>query len=113
MRVTCVSEQMIGSEQPVGSTLCFLVTPQAPVRLPRLRNHHLCHYYRGNQLELLLKLDGSSEKIVIGQRRWFRGGSTEWPGVVPADVELGDAETLAKDYLAVAAEIRCFLQSAT
>jgi len=37
------------------------------------------------------------------------GGSTEWPGVVPAeDVELGDADELAAKYPAVAAAIRTF-----
>ena len=39
----------------------------------------------------------------------FLGGSTEWPGVVPAeDVELGYADELAAKYPAVAAEIRTF-----
>jgi hypothetical protein len=50
---------------------------------------------------------------VIGQRRWFLGSSTDWPGVIPADVELGDAEVLAKKYPAAAAEIRSFPQPAT
>ncbi|HEY4270724.1 MAG TPA: hypothetical protein VGM65_01865 [Candidatus Udaeobacter sp.] len=27
---------------------------------------------------------------VIGQRRWFLGASTEWPGVEKVDVEIGD-----------------------
>lgn len=138
VRVTYVSEQKIGTERPIGSALYFLVTPQAPVRLHRIRNDQLYHYYRGDPLELLLlKPDGSSDKVVIGPdlaagqhvqffipggtfhtarvigpRRWFLGGSTEWPGVIPADVELGDAETLAKKYPAAAAEIHSFPQSA-
>ena len=138
VRVTYVSEQKIGDERPVGSALCFMVTPDAPVRLHRIRNDQLYHYYRGDPLELLLlRTDGSSEKTVIGpdlaagqhvqffipgntfhtarvigQRRWFLGGSTEWPGVIPADVELGDAEMLAKKYPTVAAEIRDFPVSA-
>jgi hypothetical protein len=45
---------------------------------------------------------------VIGSRQWFLGASTEWPGVIPADVELGDAETLAKEFPAVADDIRTF-----
>ena len=40
-----------------------------------------------------------------GGRRWFLGASTEWPGVEPADVELGNADTLAAKYPKVAAEI--------
>lgn len=137
VRVTYVSEQKIATERPVGSALYFMVTQDAPVRLHRIRNDQLYHYYRGDPLELLLlKTDGSSEKVVIGpdlaagqhvqffipgntfhtarvigKRQWFLGGSTEWPGVIPADVELGDAEMLAKKYPAVAAEIRSFPQS--
>ncbi|MCF8533445.1 MAG: cupin domain-containing protein [Reyranella sp.] len=136
VRVTYVSAQTIGVERPVGSALYFLVTPQAPVRLHRIRNDQLYHYYRGDPLELLLlKPDGSSEQVVIGpdiaaghhvqffipgdtfhtarvigRRRWFLGGSTEWPGVVPTDVELGDAEALADKYPAVARELRTFPQ---
>ena len=85
--------ESFAAERPVGTALYFMVTPQAPVRLHRIRNDQLYHYYRGDPLELvLMKVDGS----------------TEWPGVVPADVELGDAEALAKKYPAVAAEIRSY-----
>jgi predicted cupin superfamily sugar epimerase len=139
VRVSYVSEQKAATKlRPIGSALYFLVTPQAPVRLHRIRNDQLYHYYRGDPLELLLlKLDGSSEKViigpdlamgqhvqffipggtfhtarVIGQRRWFLGGSTEWPGVIPADVELGDADVLAKKYPHAAEEIRRFPQPA-
>ena len=143
VRLTYTSRQRLAAgtlpepfaaERPVGTALYFMVTPQAPVRLHRIRNDQLYHYYRGDPLELvLMKVDGSTEKVVIGpdiaagqhvqffipgdtfhtariagRRRWFLGGSTEWPGVVPADVELGDAEALAKKYPAVAAEIRSY-----
>ncbi|HTG21481.1 MAG TPA: cupin domain-containing protein [Reyranella sp.] len=78
--------------RPIGSALYFLVTLQAPVTLHRIRNDQLYHYYRGDPLELLLlRLDGSSEKAIIGP-----------------DVELGDAEALAKKYPHVAEEIRSF-----
>jgi predicted cupin superfamily sugar epimerase len=134
VRVSYVSEQKLSAERPVGSALYFMVTPQAPVRLHRIRNDQLYHYYKGDPLELLLlKLDGSSQKVivgpdiaagqhvqffipggtfhtarVIGERRWFLGGSTEWPGVIPADVEMGDADALARQYPSVAEEIRSF-----
>lgn len=36
------------------------------------------------------------------------GASTEWPGVVPEDVELGDIEAIAAKYPDVAAQIRTF-----
>jgi predicted cupin superfamily sugar epimerase len=125
VRVSYVSEQKTATKlRPIGSALYFLVTLQAPVKLHRIRNDQLYHYYRGDPLEmLLLKLDGSLEKAivgpdlaagehvqffipratlhtarVIGQRRWLLG----------ADVELGDAEVLAKKYPHVAEEIRSF-----
>jgi predicted cupin superfamily sugar epimerase len=137
VRVSYVGAQKLSPERPVGSALYFMVTPQAPVRLHRIRNDQLYHYYKGDPLELLLlKLDGSSEKVivgpdlaagqhvqffipggtfhtarVIGERRWFLGGSTEWPGVIPSDVEIGDAEALANKYPAVASDIRAFSRS--
>ena len=82
---------------------------------------------------LLLHVDGTSERVIVGadlrsrqrvqllipgntfhtaritrHRRWFLGASTEWPGVVPADVELGNAEELATKYPKVAADLRSF-----
>jgi predicted cupin superfamily sugar epimerase len=123
--------------QPLGSALYFLVTPDAPVRLHRIRNDQLYHYYLGDPLELfMLHADGSSERAivgpdlragqrvqllipgstfhtarVIGRGRWFLGGSTEWPGVVPADVEIGNLDELASTYPAVAADLRTIAAS--
>ena len=120
--------------RPLGSALYFMVTPEAPVRLHRIRNDQLYHYYLGGALAvLMLHADGTAERAVVGpdlargervQLRipgnsfhtarlvapadWFLGGSTEWPGVVPADVELGDVSELAARYPAVAADIRGF-----
>ena len=45
------------------------------------------------------------------ERRWFLGASTEWPGVVPADVEIGNLDQLAGQYPAVAAEVRAIAAS--
>jgi uncharacterized protein len=113
--------------RPLGSALYFMVTPSA-----RIRNDQLYHYYRGDPIELfLLHADGNAERIVvgpdlrdgqrvqqfipgntfhtarvIGQRRCFLGASTEWPGVVPADVEIGNLDELAGKYPPVAAELR-------
>src|SRR5205823_13889134 len=123
VRLTFVSDQSVAAgvlpppfaeARPVGSALYFMVTPGAPVRLHRIRNDQLYHYYLGDPLEVfILHADGHAERIVVGpdlragQRvqllipgntfhtarliggRWFLGASTEWPGVVPADVELG------------------------
>jgi hypothetical protein len=123
--------------RPVGSALYFMVTPDAPVRLHRIMNDQLYHYYLGDPLELfLLHADGRSERItigpdiaagqrvqflipggtfhtarLIGQNRWFLGASTEWPGVIPDDVEIGDVQKLATKYPAIAAEIEAIAAS--
>ncbi len=93
--------------RPAGSALYFMVTPDAPVRLHRIRNDQLYHYYLGDPIEvLMLHENGTSQRMVVGpdirgdqrvqllipgntfhtarvvgQRRWFLGASTEWPGV--------------------------------
>jgi len=146
VRITYVSRQSIaagglpspfGDGRPVGSALYFMVTPAAPVRLHRIRNDQLYHYYLGDPLEVfLLRNDGASERVVVGPdlrggeriqlfipgntfhtarvmsgRRWFLGASTEWPGVVPADVEIGDVDELATKYPRVAANLRAIAES--
>ncbi len=125
-------------ERPLGSGLYFLVTPHAPVHPHRIRNDQLYHYYLGDPLELfLLHGDGTVERVIVGpdiaagQRvqllipgntfhtarlltggEWFLGGSTEWPGVVPAkDVEIGDIEKLAGEYPEAAKDIREIIAS--
>src|SRR4029434_7857001 len=114
VRITYLSPQSIAAGglpspfsdgRPIGSALYFMVTPTAPVRLHRIRNDQLYHYYLGDPLEvLLLRRDGTSERVivgpnmrrgeriqlfipgntlhtarVIGQLRWFLGPSTELP----------------------------------
>jgi predicted cupin superfamily sugar epimerase len=146
VRVTFVSKQSIAAgglpapfaeSRPLGSALYFMVTPAAPVRLHRIRNDQLYHYYLGDPLEVfLLHSDGTSERIIIGPElrnrnrvqllipgntfhtarligrgNWFLGASTEWPGVVPADVEIGDVDELARRYPSVAADIRSIAES--
>ncbi|MGH6736548.1 MAG: cupin domain-containing protein [Methyloceanibacter sp.] len=125
--------------RPLGTALYFMMTPEAPVKLHRIMNDQLYHYYLGDPIELrLLYTSGATERVVIGPdvlggqhvqffipggtfhtarisgaRRWFLGGSTEWPGVdVTKDVELGDAEALAAKYPAAAADLRAFPQPA-
>lgn len=121
--------------RPLGSALYFMVTPEAPVKLHRIKNDQLYHYYLGDPLEvLMLRENGDSELVVVGanivggelvqlfipgntfhtarvtgKRRWFLGASTEWPGVVPdKDVEMGDVEQLAAKYPEAAADLRSF-----
>ena len=88
------------------------------MRLHRIRNDQLYHRYLGDPIEvLMLHENGTSERVivgpalgagqrvqllipgntfhtarVIGQRRWFLGGSTEWPGVEKVDVEIGEVK---------------------
>jgi predicted cupin superfamily sugar epimerase len=146
VRLTFLSKQSIAAGglpapfadgRPLGSALYFMVTPGAPVRLHRIRNDQLYHYYLGDPLELfLLHADGTSERIivgpdlgsgqrvqllipgstfhtarVIGHRGWFLGASTEWPGVIPSDVEIGNVDELAGKYTDVAADLRAIAAS--
>ena len=114
VRVTFVSKHKIApggmqapfaDGRPAGSALYFMLTPEEPVKLHRIRNDQLYHYYLGDPIEVLMMLEGGSTER---ERRWFLGASTEWPGVEPADVELGNPDTLAARYPNVAAEIRSF-----
>ena len=125
---------------PLGSALYFMMTPQEPVKLHRIKNDQLYHYYLGDPIELLLLYESGKSDLVrvgpdiaggqsvqlfipggtfhtariIGWRPWFLGGSTEWPGVnVAEDVELGDMEALAAKYPDRATEIRTFPLPAT
>src|SRR5437899_10528961 len=122
--------------RPVGSALYFMVTPDRPVRLHRIRNDQLYHYYLGDPIEvLMLHADGTSKRVIVGPdlrgeqrvqllipgntfhtarvipesfRGWFLGASTEWPGVAPDDVEIGDVEALAAKYPDLADDLRAF-----
>ncbi|HEX2552971.1 MAG TPA: cupin domain-containing protein [Microvirga sp.] len=123
--------------RPLGSALYFLVTPGAPVRPHRIRNDQLYHYYLGDPLEVfLMHEDGSTERVVVGpdlragqrvqllipgntfhtarllgRKRWFLGASTEWPGVVQADVEIGNVEDLSRRYPAIAEDLKSIVAS--
>ena len=146
VRVTFMSKQPIApgglpapfaDGRPLGSALYFMVTPGAPVRLHRIRNDQLYHYYLGDPLEVfMLHGNGTTERVIvgpdlrngqrvqllipgntfhtarlIGRRQWFLGASTEWPGVVPADVEIGNLDELAGKYPSVASDLRAIAAS--
>lgn len=143
VRLTFVSEQRIAAGglpapfadgRPVGSALYFMLTPDEPVKLHRIRNDQFYHYYLGDPIELLMLMtDGTTQHHIVGpdlraghkvqlfipgntfhtarvagSRQWFLGGSTEWPGVEAADVELGKMDELAAKYPSVADEIRTY-----
>jgi predicted cupin superfamily sugar epimerase len=108
----------------LGSGLYFLVTPERPVRLHRIRNDQLYHRYLGDPLDVLaLYPDGThavevlgpdlaaGQKLqvflpggtfhtarVVGSGSWFLGASTEWPGVQPEDVETANPFQIAEQY---------------
>ncbi len=147
VRITYLSDRRIAAGglaapfadgRPMGSALVFMVTPDRSVRLHRIRNDQLYHYYLGRPLELVMLLEnGRSERAVMGpdigagqhlqllipgntfhtarlsgKDGWFLGASTEWPGVEPRDVETGDLEALAARYPDVAADLRAFAVTA-
>jgi uncharacterized protein len=120
------------AKRPAGSALYFMVTPDEPVKLHHIMNDQLYHYYLGDPLEVLL-LRNAGEKVIVGpdirngqrvqlfipggtfhtarvagSRKWFLGASTEWPGVIPADVEIGNVDALATQFPDVAEDIRTF-----
>src|SRR5439155_9047568 len=76
VRVTFISEKRVApgglpppfaEGRPVGSALYFLVTPDRPVRLHRIRNDQLYHRYLGDALEVLaLYPDGTHAVEVVG-----------------------------------------------
>jgi uncharacterized protein len=146
VRVTFISEKWIAAGglpppfaegRPTGSALYFMVTPDAPVRLHRIDNDQLYHYYLGDPIDvLMLHADGTTKRAVVGPdlragqclqllipgntfhtarivggRCWFLGASIEWPGVEPADVEIGDVDALGAKYPDVANDLRAFQQS--
>lgn len=106
--------------RPVGSALFFLVTPEAPVHPHRILNDQLYHHYLGDPLEVLAMYEDGSHAVLTvgadiraGQRlqlflpggtfhtarlatggAWHLGGSTEWPGVEPPDVQPADVKIL-------------------
>jgi predicted cupin superfamily sugar epimerase len=106
--------------RPLGNVLYFLVTPETPVRLHRIRSDQVYHHYLGDRLEvLLLYMDGRSEVRVVGSdlaagerplllipggtfhtARVAAGsdyallGTSVWLRAEPQDVEMGDAAAL-------------------
>jgi uncharacterized protein len=120
-----------------ASVLYFMVTPDAQIRLHRIRSDQMYHYYLGEPLEvLLLYPDGTGEITVMGSdptagmrpqllipggtfhiSRLRAGsafallGTTEWPGFEPSDLELGDPDKLMAEYPTFRHEIEDFLSN--
>ncbi len=76
VRVTYLSPQRIApgglpapfaAGRPMGSALYFMLTPQEPVKLHRIRNDQLYHYYLGDPIEVLMMLtDGTTQHHIVG-----------------------------------------------
>jgi predicted cupin superfamily sugar epimerase len=120
--------------RPLGNVLYFLVTPEAIVRLHRIRSDQMYHHYLGDPLEvLLLYADGRHELKRIGSdlesgmrpqlfipggtfhtARVSAGGAytllgtSVWARAEPADVEMGNAERLMDAYPEARTAIQSF-----
>lgn len=123
--------------RPLGSVLYFMVTPDAHIALHRIRCDQMYHHYLGSPLEaLLLYPDGTGARLTVGKdllsgmrpQLFIPGGTfhitrlksddgfallgtTEWPGVEPADVELGDPQVLAQRFPQHADDLRAFVRA--
>jgi predicted cupin superfamily sugar epimerase len=121
-------------ERALGGVLYFLVTPEAPVRLHRIRSDQMYHHYLGDPLEvLLLYPDGESEVRLVGSDlaagmrpqvlvpgatfhaarlpsggRFSLLGTSVWLRAESPDVEMGAPERLAAAYPAMRETIKAF-----
>jgi uncharacterized protein len=120
--------------RPLGGVLYFLITPQAPVRLHRIRSDQMYHHYLGDPLEVLLLYPGGQSEVRVvgsdlaagmrpqllipggtfhaGRVRSGSGyallGTSVWARAEPADVEMGDPAKLTAAFPAARAEIAAF-----
>jgi predicted cupin superfamily sugar epimerase len=123
-----------GGGRPLGGVLYFLITPQAPVRLHRIRSDQMYHHYLGDPLEVLLLHPGGGAAVrVVGpdlaagmRPQLLIPGGTFHAGRVPpgasyallgtsvwaraelSDVEMGDPGRLMAAYPSARAEIAAF-----
>lgn len=123
-----------GGPRVLGGFLHFLVTPDAGVRLHRIRSDQMYHHYLGDPLEvLLLKPDGTGEVRMVGtdldagmrpqllvpggtfHAGRVRGsvgyallGTSVWIRAEPEDVEMGDASALAAAFPSMQGTIERF-----
>ena len=107
-------------DRTLGNVFYFLVTPDAPVRLHRIRSDQMYHYYLGSALEVALHYDDDHTEIrMVGPdlaagmqpQLFIRGGTfheahvpegaqyallgtSVWLRAEPADVEMGDPQAM-------------------
>jgi len=120
--------------RPLGGVFYFLITPQAGVRLHRIRSDQMYHHYLGDPLEVLLLHSGGDGEVRVvgsdlaagmrpqllipggtfhaGRVRAGSGyallGTSVWARADPADVELGDVAKLLAAYPSARAAIAGF-----
>ena len=58
--------------RPMGSALYFMLTPQEPVKLHRIVNDQLYHYYMGDPIEVLLMLEDGSTLFICANHNMLR-----------------------------------------
>ena len=123
-----------GGPRPLGGVFYFLVTPEARVRLHRIRSDQMYHHYLGEPLEVLLLYPGGGSEVrvvgpdlaagmqpqllipggtfhagrVLGGGGYALLGTSVWVRAEPADVELGDPERLQAAYPSARAAIASF-----
>ncbi len=121
-------------DRHLGGVLYFLITPESPVRLHRIRSDQMYHHYLGDPLEaLLLYPDGASELRLVGPDlaagmrpqllvpggAFHAGrvrpggdyallGTSVWSRAEPSDLETGDAGRLTAAYPSASAAIASF-----
>jgi predicted cupin superfamily sugar epimerase len=121
-------------DRPLGGVLYFLVTPQARIRLHRIRSDQMYHHYLGDPLEVLLLYPGGASDVrvvgpdlaagmrpqllipggtfhagrVLGADSYALLGTSVWLRPEPSDVEMGDAQQLMAAYPAARAQIAAF-----
>jgi uncharacterized protein len=110
---------------PLGSAVYFMMSPAAPVKLHRIKNHQLYHHYLGDPIEVLMLHDDGTHTFavvgadlragqrvqlfipgntlhiarIIGERRWSSAPAPNGQAWFrPRDVDLGDAEALSAKY---------------
>jgi uncharacterized protein len=117
-----------------GGCLCFLVTPEAPVRLHRIRSDQVYLHHQGEPLEVLLLREGGGHELTVigpdmaagmrpqllvpggafhaarvaGLRGWSLMSTAVWARAEPSDVEMGDPARLTGSHPSAADAITVF-----
>ena len=68
--------------RPAGSALYFMLTPEEPVKLHRIRNDQLYHYYLGDPIEVLMLLEDGIDRVSHRRPRYPQRtqGAAPYPG---------------------------------